>query len=174
MGVSIESFLRDDLGLSPSYIKNKIFTIFLDGKTVDSLETALLRNGSTLALSSAMPGLAGATLRRDGPYASLRTSITYRENAGKAAVEEGRIIVKLFNLLIAELGPLFLKKGIILQSSEVRDFLARQGVDFRQGCKKILLDGKAVENGSLLLETLLTGNMEMRLTILLESPPLNP
>ncbi|SEM19901.1 hypothetical protein SAMN04489760_106110 [Syntrophus gentianae] len=174
VGISIGSFLRDDLALSPSYIKEKIATIFLDGKAVDSLETALLREGSTLALSSAMPGLAGATLRRDGPYATLRASITYRENAGNAAVEEGRITVKLFNLLIAELGPLFLEKGIILDSSELRDFFYRQGSGFRQGCERILLDGKAMDEEFSLLEPLSTENRDVVLRVLMESPLLNP
>jgi len=108
-------------------VKEKISTIFLDGKAVDSPETALLREGSTLALSSAMPGLAGAILRRDGPYASLRSSIT-------------------------------------IESLELKDFIARQGPDFRIGCLSVLLDGRAVDGGTLLSGNQLTekGDMELR------------
>ncbi|OPY84140.1 MAG: hypothetical protein A4E72_02352 [Syntrophus sp. PtaU1.Bin208] len=174
MGINIEAFLCEDLGLSPQYVKEKISTILLDGKAVDSIEAARLRNGSTLALSSAMPGLAGATLRRAGPYAPLRPSITYREHAGNAAAGEGQITLKLFNILIEELGPLFLKKGIILESSELRDFLARQGALFRQGCISVLLDGGAADYETLISGTPLRENTEVVLTVLTESVPLNP
>jgi hypothetical protein len=166
VGISIDAFLCDDLGLDRQYVKEKISTIFLDGKAVDSPETALLRDGSTLALSSAMPGLVGATLRRSGFYASLRSAITYRENTGKTAIKEGIITVKLFNLLIGELGPLFLENGIIIESSELRNFFARQGTYFRQGCSRILLDGIAVDYETLLWRNPLAEKEDVELTVI--------
>jgi len=165
VGISIAIFLCDDLALSSHFVQEKISTIFLDGKAVDSIETALLREGSTLALSSAMPGLAGATLRREGPYASLRASITYQEKPIDAPVQAGRITIKLFNLLIEELGPLFLKKGIIVESPELRDFFIQLGDDFRQGCGLILLNGKAVDYVTLLSGNELTENRDVELII---------
>ncbi|OPY10179.1 MAG: hypothetical protein A4E66_01620 [Syntrophus sp. PtaB.Bin001] len=165
LGVSISSFLCDNLALSPKYVQERIATIFLDGKTVDSIETAFLREGAILALSSAMPGLAGATLRRDGPYASLRDSITYREGKVKNSIEEGLITIKLFNLLIEELGPLFLEKGIIVKSSELRDFLAEQRDEFRQGCGDILFDGEVLEYGTFLSGNRPAENEEVELTV---------
>jgi len=112
-----------------------------------------------------MPGLAGATLRRGGLYASLRSAINYRENAGNTAIREGIITVKLFNLLIEELGPLFLKNGIILESLELRNFFARQGTDFRQGIDRILLDGIAMDYGTLLSRSQLAENRDVELTV---------
>jgi len=165
VGISIDTLLCDDLGLDRQYVEEKISTVFLDGKAVDSLETILLRDRSTLALSSAMPGLAGATLRRGGLYASLRSAINYRENAGNTAIREGIITVKLFNLLIEELGPLFLKNGIILESLELRNFFARQGTDFRQGIDRILLDGIAVGYESLASGNQLTEKGDVELTV---------
>lgn len=106
---SIQDFLCEKLGLAPEYVENRITTVFLDGKVVDDLEQAMLRNGSKLALSAAMPGLAGASLRRNGAYAALRQSIS--QPWPSSDEEEGGFIqVKLFNLLIAELGPLLRKK----------------------------------------------------------------
>lgn len=172
VGINIDAFLCDDLGLDRQYVKEKISTIFLDGKAVDSPETALLRDGSTLALSSAMPGLAGATLRRGGLYASLRSAITYRENAGNTAIKEGIITVKLFNLLINELGPLFLKNGIIIESFELLNFFARQGTDFRQGIDRILLDGIAVDYERLLWRNPLEEKGDVDLRVWTESTPL--
>ncbi len=165
LGISIEAFLCGDLALSPQYVQERISTIFLDGKAVDSIEAALLREGAVLALSSAMPGLAGATLRRDGPYASLRASISYREDRANSPVREGKITIKLFNLLIEELGPLFLKRGIMLSSSELWDFFAEQGDDFRQGCSLILFNGKALDYGALLSGSGPAENKEVELTV---------
>ncbi len=77
---------------------------------MDNLTTAIIRNGSVLALSSAMPGLAGATLRRGSIYASLRNSINYEEKNELTQKMDGVITVKLFNVLINELGPVLLQR----------------------------------------------------------------
>jgi hypothetical protein len=60
VGCSVKSFLCEQFGLSPEYLEKRIQTIFLDGQPVDNVETATLRDGATLSLSAAMPGLAGA------------------------------------------------------------------------------------------------------------------
>ena len=65
-GWSIKKLLGEQLGLTPEYVDREIKTIFLDGQAVDDLEKSILANGSILALSGAMPGLAGASLRRAG------------------------------------------------------------------------------------------------------------
>ena len=65
-----------------------------------------------LALSAAMPGLVGATLRRGGTYAAMRAAITRAAERGAAAAREEPLVrVKLFNLLIDELGPLLLARA---------------------------------------------------------------
>jgi hypothetical protein len=118
-------FLTDELGVDPGYVKERITTIFLDGQVVDDLERAPLRDGSLLALSAAMPGLVGATLRRGGYYAAMRAAITH--GAERAADGDGgeRVVrVKLFNLLIAELGPVLLARGIVLARDEAAALLA--------------------------------------------------
>jgi hypothetical protein len=73
---SVLGFLVEEVGLTPEYVRERITTVFLDGQVVDVLEGAMLRQGSRLALSAAMPGLVGATLRRSGPYAAMRAEIT--------------------------------------------------------------------------------------------------
>ena len=57
-----------------------------------------------LALSGAMPGLVGATMRRGGYYARMREGITHEET-GKAdgGGEQGFVVVKLFNRPLADL-----------------------------------------------------------------------
>lgn len=122
---TVEGFLRDDLGLAPRYVAERITTVFLDGRVVDRLEEAAFRDGSLLALSAAMPGLVGATLRRSGSYAVMRSTITHRAPAGPGPQRGGVLLrVKLFNLLIAELGPVLLGRGVVVPRAEAELLLA--------------------------------------------------
>jgi hypothetical protein len=121
VGGSLRGLLEDQFGLNPEYLKERIKTVFLDGKPVDDWDAALVHDGSVLALSGAMPGLAGATLRRGGFFAGLRSQITHRERQSPLPPEEGRVTVKLFNLLIPEAGPLFLERGIFLSPEEFEE-----------------------------------------------------
>ncbi|MCX5908268.1 MAG: hypothetical protein NTY64_14075, partial [Deltaproteobacteria bacterium] len=66
VGCSLKQLLGEQLGLAPDYLEERVQTLFLDGKVVDDLENAFIRDGSVIALSAALPGLAGATLRRGG------------------------------------------------------------------------------------------------------------
>jgi hypothetical protein len=102
-----------------------------------------------LALSAAMPGLVGATMRRGGRYSSFRSSVTHRETGSQCVSGKGFVQVKLFNLLMAELGPDMLARGIYMTASDLRDFLACRSGDFRQGWMQVILDGKPVDAGSL-------------------------
>ncbi len=119
---SVLGFLVEEVGLTPVYVRQRITTVFLDGQVVDVLEDAMLREGSRLALSAAMPGLVGATLRRSGPYAAMRAEITRAADhelqppTGAATV----IHVKLFNLLIEEIGPTLLGRGVLLEREAIR------------------------------------------------------
>jgi hypothetical protein len=121
VGVSIQAFLSDHLGLTPEYIRDRVKTIFLDGKSVDDLEETLIRDGSTLALSAALPGLAGAVLRRGSPFAGLRSRVVDREKDRSSRAKEGTVFLKLFNLLLPELGPLFLRKGILISGKDFQE-----------------------------------------------------
>ncbi len=142
-GCSVEAFLRDELKASPEMI-GKIQSIVLDGKPVDDIRAAVLHDGSTLALSAAMPGLVGATLRRGGAYSSLRSAITYHETGNACTPGEGWMNIKLFNLLMAELGPNLLRKGVLLVTTDLLDLLTERGGALRQG-GSITLNNKPVD-----------------------------
>ncbi|HEX8949069.1 MAG TPA: hypothetical protein VF790_08920 [Dissulfurispiraceae bacterium] len=147
-GCSVQDFLGCGLGISRETLE-RIQSIFLDGSPVDDLGSAIIKAGATLALSAAMPGLVGATLRRGGFYSSFRSSITYKEKAETCIAGEGLVRLKLFNLLIDELGPGFLGKGILVRPSDLADFLSGQSPDFWEGCKGVLIDGSAADPGVL-------------------------
>jgi len=72
-GCSVNEFLRNPMLIGQDYIDKRIQTIFLDGKPVDDLNSAIIKDGSTISLSAAMPGLAGATMRRGGALATMRS-----------------------------------------------------------------------------------------------------
>ncbi len=71
------------------------------------METAMVEEGSTIALSATMPGLVGATFRRRGILAGFCGGITHRTKAATSSRNaEGKFKIKLFNMAVKELGPL--------------------------------------------------------------------
>lgn len=141
---SVAAFLREELKAGEEIIE-KIQSIILDGKPVDDLESALIKDNAVLALSAAMPGLVGATLRRGGTYSSFRNAITYHETGETCSVKEGCVSIKLFNLLMAELGPGLLRRGVFLKKSTFLHFVAGLSRDFWKGCRRTDLDNKPVD-----------------------------
>jgi hypothetical protein len=149
LGSTIKNLLCDRFGVSPEYLDTRVQTVFLNGKPVDDLESAEIPAGAILALSAAMPGLVGATLRRGGYYAAMRSEITYRKEEAPKARGEGMVRIKLFNLLGPELAPTFLAKGIWLSSSRLQEFLSQLPEEFWTDCQAIQLDGAAVTAAAL-------------------------
>lgn len=118
-GVSLRNLFTYQWGLSEEFIESRISTIFINGRPADDMDRTVVRNGITLALSSAMPGLVGATMRRGGVIAAFRSGITHRESSADDETGKGTITVKLFNLLIPELGPLFLARGVLVEKKRL-------------------------------------------------------
>ncbi len=147
-GCSVTAFLREELGAGIETIK-RIQSVILDGKPVDDIEAAVIKDGSVLALSAAMPGLVGATLRRGGTYSSFRSAITYHETQEECVKGEGLVQIKVFNLLMAELGPGLLQRGVVIRSEDFILFATGQSQDFWRGCRRITLDGKPLVSGEL-------------------------
>ena len=144
VGSTVLSFLCDDLGLSPEYVDKRIQTLFLNGKAIDKPDASLLKEDSTLALSAAMPGLLGATLRKGSYYAKMRSEISYQEQSTGVTVHEGFVLLKLFNLLPAEVGPAVLARGIWLKGEELSQFLKNLPDDVLGMCSEAKADGQAV------------------------------
>ena len=144
IGSTVRSFLCDDLGLSPEYVDKRIQTLFLNGKAIDNPDIAHLKEESTLALSAAMPGLLGATLRKGSYYAKMRSEISHEEQSQGITLHEGFVLLKLFNLLPAEIGPAVLEKGIWLKSEELNQFLKELPEKVLGMCTEAKADGQAV------------------------------
>ena len=146
VGCDIRSLLCDQFGMMPDYLSDRISTIFLNGKPVDDVSSAVVNDGATLALSAAMPGLVGATFRKAGCLAAFRGSITYRKgDDADATCRDGTITLKLFNLLVAEMGPLFLERGIWINGDELKDYLRKRRSSIETMIERVEKDGHPVD-----------------------------
>ena len=123
LGWSIRSLLCEQFGLDPDYVKNRIQTAFLNGKPVDDFDTAIVGEGSVLTLSGALPGLAGATLRKGGFFSPMRASLSHHNESGVRKEKEGFITVRIFNILLPELAPVLLSHGIFFPRQEFASLL---------------------------------------------------
>lgn len=142
VGGTLKSLLCDQFAIPADYVTERVTTIFLDNRPVDDLDHTIVHDGSRVTLSAAMPGLVGATMRRGGYYAALRRGISHVTDSDAAAGESGTVRLKLFNLLLAELGPLVLARGLILGQGELvelRQYLPDCQQDLPAGKGRLLL-----------------------------------
>ena len=123
VGCSLKGLLCDQFAIPADYVTDRITTVFLDNRPVDDFDRTIVQDGSRITLSAAMPGLVGATMRRGGFYAALRQGISHVKESKATAGACGTVRLKLFNLLLAELGPLILARGLILEKEELDDLL---------------------------------------------------
>ncbi len=144
-GCTIKELLCGQLGIKDDYLDKRIQTIFLDDKVVDDVNSAVIREGSILALSAAMPGILGATLRKGGWYAPMRKQISHDKDVASDIHLKGEITIKLFNLIVREIGPLFLERGIHVKGEDFFDIVARNQNIFMAGCKKVVKDDNDLE-----------------------------
>jgi hypothetical protein len=144
-GCSLIEFLGDTLELEEKYISERVQTIFLNGQVVDDLTTACLQDGDTLALSGAMPGLAGAVLRRGGFYAGFRSGISHCSTEDAGGAEEGWLKLKAFNLVAADIGPALLARGIRIPASALNTLIQSDPEYLHQGSIRIQVDAQPCE-----------------------------
>ena len=145
VGVSIKEFLCGQIGLHPDYLENRVQTLFVDGKAVDDFSGSPIQGGSVMALSGAMPGLAGATLRRGGFYGRMRGEISHPDKPTSTACGEGHVRVKLFNLILKEAGPLFLKHGVLIRGEDFYHRLSSAPDRLNTGYRSVKMDGRSID-----------------------------
>ncbi|SDB14128.1 hypothetical protein SAMN05660653_00703 [Desulfonatronum thiosulfatophilum] len=147
---TLREFLCELVGVCGVYTEKSLQTIFLDGKAIDDLDRALLGPSSRLALSAAMPGLVGATMRRGGYYSRMREGISQAKGDGLEASEKKpfRLHVRLYNAVGRELAGLFLHHGIFVSSESLLRFLKIQPPKFFDHLQKASLAGAPLPIGS--------------------------
>ncbi|MGE4292431.1 MAG: hypothetical protein AB7E32_09490 [Desulfovibrio sp.] len=126
-GLPLSRVLVEQFGLEPDYIEKRVRTVFINGCPVDNLESAILSDGDELALAGAMPGLVGICMGRNSPVAGFRRDITFK--GGESEQRDGRILLKLFNNVGEEAGPLLLARGVLLSGAELRTLVGRVRAD---------------------------------------------
>ena len=125
-GQSIRDFMRGSLGMADLYIEGSVSTVFLDYKPVDDLDSAVISPGCLVSLSAAMPGLVGAVMRRNSPYASFREAISHDGQVDEEVAAAARtclVRVKLFNSIMREHGPALLQRGIVVEATRLAALL---------------------------------------------------
>ena len=144
-GSSIRQIIVDQLGIAEAYLEKRVQTLFLNGKPVDDVDTKKVSDGSTLALSAAMPGLAGATLRKGGKYAAFRQQISLGGDSSVPVLRKGRMILKLFNQVAEEQGLAVLARGVGISGGDLLDVIRKaQDQSLLQEILKLEVNGKII------------------------------
>ncbi|NJD91001.1 MAG: hypothetical protein FIA91_05725 [Geobacter sp.] len=164
-GCTLGELLSGQWGIDAEYVSRRITTLFLNCRAIDDVATAHVAGGAVIALSGAMPGLVGATMRRGGFYAAMRGAMTYREGVAGEENQVDWVRVKLFNLILPELGPGFLSHGIIMTAAELLAFITAR--EFPAGCFTAppAIDGRLQSTGELEESLALAGEEEVHLTV---------
>lgn len=140
--------LCDQLAIAPRILEDRLQTIMLNGKAVDDPDNIMIQPNDTLALSAAMPGLAGAIMRKKGRYAALRSQITPSKDCRKqqdSHITKNRITIKLFNLITRELGPQLLAQGVFVKTANLQDLLQKRCRSIKKDCRQVLLNKKGID-----------------------------
>jgi hypothetical protein len=165
VGGSIGSFLRGDLCVGKDFVDKLIQTVFLDGMPVDDIEGINIKQGSTVALSGPMPGVAGATLRRGGYYRSMRKDISCRPEAPGGDLKRGTVILKLFNVLTESLGPGLLEKGVGVRRRDLGALLRDQETFLTRAFRSAELDGLPVDLQTVMAQAQGDDRIELQVTV---------
>lgn len=63
-------------------------------------------------------------MRRGGYYAAMRSAISYHPGEAHAAARQGRVRLKLFNMILEEIGPSLLASGVIARADTLSGIVA--------------------------------------------------
>ena len=145
MGGTLSDLLCGQLGIDADYLKHRVQTLFLNNRPVDDTEKTIVTDGDVVALSAAMPGLVGATLRKGGFYAKLRDGISRQiKDAKEIKQNTGIVTIRLFNMVAKELGPVFMEKGVMVDDRALQSFLNIAGSVLTSPAYTLIVDGEEI------------------------------
>ena len=81
-----------------------------------------------------------------GFFSGLRSQISYNETLSSAPKGNGKIRLKLFNLVVKELGPTFLERGVWIDPKQLQDFISENADQLTKGCLSAKIDGQDIES----------------------------
>lgn len=147
-GQTLAKFLHNFPGFTAEYLADTVQTIFLNGTAVDDLALPLTGKKPVLALSAAMPGLAGAIFRRNSFHSALRTETKSLQSEVERQ-DSITVTLKLFNSIARDRGAYFLQAGLCMRADLLAGFLAKRP-NLSQYIVKIRLGEKEMELKELL------------------------
>ena len=162
-GCTIKDLLCRQLRMEETYVMERIQTIFLNGKAVDDIRHAIVSDGSTLALSAAMPGLAGAVFRSKSRYSAMRESISYSGPEKESYEALGVIKLKLFNLVAKEIGHIFLDRGILTDGGDICHIFEEHAGLLENPDNVIMVDGNKTNGTGLLSSGIQTRDVLLKI-----------
>lgn len=112
-------------GFNAEYLANTVQTIFQNGTAVDDLTTRLEGEHPVVALSAAMPGLAGAIFRKNSFHAALRTD-THHQKPRSGQDKTITVTLKLFNKIALDQGEKLLRSGVCLAARTLAAFFNKR------------------------------------------------
>ncbi|SDP61801.1 hypothetical protein [Desulforhopalus singaporensis] len=127
-------FLCNLEGFDSDYLAQAVETIFLNGMPVDSFDTPLCGDNPVLALSAAMPGLAGAIFRKNSFHSALRTD-TGKKTASSRTDDTILVTLKLFNTIAKQRGETLLQRGVLIKGHKILKFFENRRTFFNYICK---------------------------------------
>ncbi len=142
---TLRELLCGQLGLTDEYLDQRIQTIFLNARPVDNVDQVIVRNESILALSAAMPGILGATMRKGGRYAAFRKSISQQPHESDASKQSGRITIKMFNMVAKEVGSCLLTAGVEVDGKDLYHVVRQLPEKLSDGIIKMYIDGQDIK-----------------------------
>lgn len=147
-GETIGSLLTSLPGFTMEYARQRIQTIFLNGLPADDLNQQLWGNEAVIAISAAMPGLAGAIFRKGGMHAALRTETAGKLSGNEENTQPLQVRLKLFNMIAAERGLAILAGGCVLRSASLEKFFSYRPPLFAS-ISEIVIDGNITDGREL-------------------------
>lgn len=145
--VEMGAFLCELPGFTPDYITSTVETIFLNGTPVDDLHTHFSGEKPVLALSAAMPGLAGAIFRKNSIHSALRTRTNVDACRG-GSNDSITVTLKLFNSIAKTQGIFLLDQGVDIRAEKLHKFLD-QREQLYDSITQITLNGEYVAGEAL-------------------------
>jgi sulfur carrier protein ThiS len=144
-GTSLRTFIIDSLGIDAGYLATQVQTILYDGRAVDDLDEAVIHDGAVLALSAAMPGLAGAVLRSKGILRGLRREISLISQTPAVSASLVSVTVKLFNTVLCDLAPSLLARGVTVYGQDLLERIFACREELLESDARLSIDGRQTD-----------------------------
>ena len=80
----------------------------------------------------------------------MRGSISHPDDSDMTSAKTGWVTIKLFNLILKELGPFFLEAGIWLKGDTIQAFFAERTSSLAEVIQSIFWNGREISPGGIL------------------------